>query len=700
MSLRLKPAAIVAALCVYFGAAANLPAQSLTPSGRAGFSASLVNGGVSIADPAIAWLGLDIQLEPKWHTYWQSPGDAGAAPEFDWSGSENVAAFDIEWPAPRRISEAGIDSFGYLGRVLLPIRLKLQDTQKPAHIRLKATLYVCATICTSNDIYFEAAIAPQSGDEVRRDLIAQWRERVPKASSTSMAVRSISLKAGETSALHIDVAATPPLQDADVFLSGDNTVAAERPRITAAADGSFAIDLPLIRDGKAPPKDQLRLTIVDGDRAITAPVPPEVFGSPGDAKAPDATGPHREAGSLWPILAIALLGGFVLNFMPCVFPVLSLKVLSLVGNAAQEPKTIRFGFLALAAGVIASFLALGAALSMLKIAGAEIGWGIQFQQPIFLFFMVCVLALLTANLIGLFDIRLPWRLSNAAGHLTGGHSHRAQFFNGFVMTLLATPCSAPFVGTAVSYSLAQGPLQIIAVFSSLGLGMASPYLIAASIPRAARLLPRPGSWMMAIRYIAAGALAVTAVWLLTVLAQVANMRTAIAIGATLGVPLWAAAVAQRRFAHVIAGILIIALAGAALVRPGPAELSAPNAAVQWQPFAPKTIDAMVREGKTVFVDIGAAWCLTCKVNEAFIIDSDAIRRRLATDVVPIQADWTKADSTITRYLQSHGRYGLPFNIVFGPAAPTGVVLPEILTETAVLEAFGRASGHTQLSKGE
>ncbi|MHB1207586.1 MAG: protein-disulfide reductase DsbD family protein, partial [Rhodospirillaceae bacterium] len=398
--------------------------------------------------------------------------------------------------------------------------------------------------------------------------------------------------------------------------------------------------------------------------------------------------------SVWSMIVLSLFGGLILNFMPCVFPVLSLKLFSLLAHPSQHAGAVRARFAASAAGVIASFIVLAAVLAMLKSAGAQIGWGIQFQQPLFLIGMVAILAALGANLLGLYEIRLPWWLARPLGHSAGGQSIGANFFNGFVMTLLATPCSAPFVGTAVAFALSQGPLQIFEIFAGLGLGMASPYLVLTAVPQVARLFPRPGRWMLTVRHIAAAAMVATAIWLLTILAQVSGIQVALFVGAFLGLLIWVLAVIRRRFAHTIAALLIVALTGAAIVAVEGRPWSNSDAATQevaWQPFAPKKIEALVQSGRTVFVDVGAAWCVTCKVNEALIINSDPIRQRLKSDIAPIRADWTRPDDTITAYLQSFGRYGLPFNAVFGPGAPGGIVLPELLTQEAVLSAFNKAS---------
>jgi suppressor for copper-sensitivity B len=678
--------------------ATSLMAQNRQSPVKANYSAELLTAGVDPQAPGSAWIGLDVRLGSGWHTYWRSAGDAGAPPEFDWSGSENVADVIVEWPAPKRITDAGIDTFGYADHVLFPVNVRLRDTAKPAHVSLKLALYVCSTICTRNDLQLEAAIRPDIHADDKQLIIDEWRDKVPREQAEDLSIRSVRLEQGPPARLRVSVIANPPLTKPDVFVDGDSAIVAGRPEFTAGYSGASFVTMPLQGVDAARPMGPLRITLVDGDRSVEAMLPQQ--GAPSLTSsamvAPPAGANPPTPVSLWSMVALSLLGGLVLNFMPCVFPVLSLKLLSLLAHPSHDAGAIRVRFAASAGGVLASFLALAAVLATLKSTGAQIGWGIQFQQPLFLIGMAAALAVFAANLLGLFEIRLPWLLARPLSQATGGHSIASHFLNGFVMTLLATPCSAPFVGTAVAFALSQGPLYIFLIFAGLGVGMATPYLLLAAVPQVGRLFPRPGRWMLHVRAVAAAAIAATALWLLTVLAQVSGPQTALLVGAALGFSAWILAVIRQRFAHAIAGVLILMLTGFTALASYRQLQSPPviSQDVQWLPLASARIDAMVRNGQTVLVDIGAAWCITCKVNDALIIDSEAIHRRLKTDVTPVRGDWTKPDTSIAAYLQSFDRFGLPFNAVFGPGAPAGIVLPELLTQEAVLNAFATASHST------
>ncbi|CCD91515.1 putative suppressor for copper-sensitivity B; protein-disulfide reductase [Bradyrhizobium sp. ORS 375] len=671
--------------------AASAGAAELRP--QPNLDTRLLVGDVAHTDNGVttAWAGLDVRLGTGWHTYWRSAGDAGAPPEFDWAGSANVADVTVEWPAPRRFSEQDIDTFGYDEHVLFPLRVRLQDGATPGHLRLKAILFVCSVICTQQETQLDADIPAVSSGPTDQSVIDEWRQIVPRETAPGLSITALRIDRQPKPQLRLEARATPPLRAPDIFVDGNDAVSGGRAEVSHSPGGDITVTVPLHGLDQAVAREPLRVTLVDGDRSIEAALPVRgdaVAAEPGQAK------PRATTASIWNILGVALLGGLILNFMPCVFPVLSLKLVSLVDYDPAHTLAPRPAFLATAAGVIASFVTLAIILSALKAAGAEVGWGLQFQQPAFLIAMIVVLTVFGANLLGLFEINLPWWIARRLGNAAGQRSVAGHAFNGFVMTLLATPCSAPFVGTAVAFALSQAAPQILLVFAALGLGMAAPYLGLAAAPRLAALFPRPGRWMLTLRAVAALAMIATASWLLTVLADISGVATAAVLAASLLAP--ALILTMLRFplrrtaagaGFTIATALVLASATVIKHPDGPGRWGE----IAWQPLVPTDITARVRAGHTVFVDIGASWCVTCKVNEKLVIDSAAVRSRLASGVVPVRADWTSRDDMIAAYLQSFGRYGLPFNVVFGPGAPAGIVLPELLTPQIVLDAIDTAS---------
>ncbi|MDE1932183.1 MAG: thioredoxin family protein, partial [Alphaproteobacteria bacterium] len=372
----------------------------------------------------------------------------------------------------------------------------------------------------------------------------------------------------------------------------------------------------------------------------------------------------------------------------CVLPVLALKLLGTVDHAARGRGAVRAGFVASAAGIVATFLALAGIAISFRAAGGAVGWGLQFQQPAFLVAMAAILTVFAANVWGLFEIPLP----AAVTALGEGRAHLGSFFAGVLATLLATPCTAPLLGTALGFALLSPPVVALAIFGAMGIGLALPYLAVAAAPALALWLPKPGAWMVELKRVLGVALAATAIWLLWILAAESGTAVAIVCGALLIAVVfafgWIRHAAPRRIA-------VVALIAAALVAPNlvapPLSAEAPDGF--WQPFDESRIAALVAQGDTIFVDVTADWCLTCKVNAGFALAPAAVRQRLAaTGVVAMRADWTRPNPAIARYLRAFGRYGIPFNVVYGPGAPQGIVLPEILTPDSVLGGLARAAG--------
>jgi suppressor for copper-sensitivity B len=438
------------------------------------------------------------------------------------------------------------------------------------------------------------------------------------------------------------------------------------------------------------------------------PIASDLFMGTAAPSAPSEKGPGR---GLAVMLLLALLGGLILNAMPCVLPVLSLKVFGLVRSAGHGRSEVVRGALATAAGILASFLALALAAIAAKAAGAAVGWGIQFQRPGFVAFLAVVVVLFCLNLWGLFEIPLPQRLARLGG--SGPREGLAgHFASGLFATLMATPCSAPFLGTAVGFALGQEAPSILAIFAAVGLGMALPYLLLAAAPGAARLLPRPGAWMDTLRGIMGFLLAAAAVWLFYVLSSQISLErlAAIQLGLlTLALFLW------LRHRHMASGsprngmrwiaeagmIAAVALTiGIAAVSPAVGSnprltAEAAPGLIEWQPWDRTRAESLAAEGQLVFVDVTADWCFTCKVNERLVLETPEIAGAFEEHgVVPMKADWTNRDDEISRFLAEHGRYGIPFYLLYRPGQEPRV-FSELLTKDGLQEAVQVAASVAQ-----
>lgn len=635
--------------------------------------------------------GLHLQLAEGWKTYWRSPGEVGLPPTIDWAGSENVANVDFLWPAPQRFTAFGIENFGYHDEVVFPLQVTLTDPGKPVRLNGRVSLLTCSAVCVPQDFTLTLSLPNASGiDAAAGALISAYADRVPgDGAATGLSVESAYLDP-EMTALILTARSESPFAGPDVFpelgegtafgqpdirLSDDNRLMWARLPILAAADTSQA----------------LQLTLTDGDRAAT--VQPAMSARPAEPPYTVDRILPGWADLAW-VAAVALLGGLVLNVMPCVLPVLSIKLSAALHFPDQSPGRIRRGFAVSALGVLAFMWVLAGATLAARGLGATVGWGLQFQNPVFLTVMLVVLVVFAANLFGAFEISLPSALQTRLARAGGGKGYGGDFATGAFAAILATPCSAPFLGTAVAFALAGQAIDIAVIFTALGLGLALPYLVVAAFPGLILRLPKPGRWMIWLKIALGLALAATAAWLFWVLIGVAGPRTAQGVG-LIGL-LMIALFWMPRLPGLarMSGVAVLMVSAVFLAGLLPNQSpSTGNLATNWVAFDRAKIPRLVSQGQVVFVDVTADWCLTCKANKALVLDREPVRSRLSTqDTIPMQADWTRPDEAISRYLEGFGRYGIPFNIVYGPAAPDGIVLPELLTTDIVTQALDNARG--------
>lgn len=411
-----------------------------------------------------------------------------------------------------------------------------------------------------------------------------------------------------------------------------------------------------------------------------------------------ASSPVSSRTPLLPMLALAVLGGLILNIMPCVLPVLSLKLLSLAGKAGARRGEVVTGAVATTAGILFSFWALALAAVAARTTGLVVGWGVQFQEPGFVAFLAVVVVLFCLNLWGVFEINLPQRLAGIATRaphegITG------HFATGLFATLMATPCTAPALGTAVSFALSQDAVTVFAMFSAVGIGMALPYLVLAVLPQSTRWLPRPGEWMLTLRVILGFLLAASAVWLLYVLsAQISAERLVVfqLVLLMMALLLWSCSRFRRTALRRAGGLgalatMVLAIGLVTQAQP-PANAGATlsHGLIPWVPFDRENAEQLARDGRLVFVDVTADWCLTCKANEGFVLETERIAGAFdRLRVVPMKADWTNPDASIAQFLMDHGRPGIPFYVLYGPGTKPHV-FGELLTKQAVLDALERA----------
>ncbi|MCV9963995.1 thioredoxin family protein [Pararhizobium sp. BT-229] len=622
----------------------------------------LLNGGYS-GTTGTALLGIEVAMPKGWHTYWKTAGEGGFPPEIDTSESSNIRSFDLAWPAPERIETAAVpgepalQTNGYMDRAVLPILVKPADPAKDVAVKLSLRLYACKDYCAAFERKLETTIKPASASASDQRKIAEWLRKVPRASSATLAVEPP--EALDDGRLSVTVTSTSPLTNPWLHVSNaDNT--------------PYTVEVQSIDPNRA------LFLVAPQDRSFAKSRTLEfVATADGHAATETYDRPVADAPLSWGIILTAFLGGLILNVMPCVFPVLSLKLMALTsGNV----RAARIGFAASSLGIVGSFVLLGGALAAMKAAGTEIGWGIQFQSPVFLATMTAVVLAFALGTAGLFEIALPHAVATRATQLTHGHGFGASLAQGFVATLLATPCSAPFVGTAVGFALAGSTWSILAVFAAMGVGMAAPYLLVSVTPGLSKVVPKPGAWMGRVRSTLSVALFATAGWLVMMLSSTIGdtvvfsiLTLAAIVGAVVG---WA----QRSEMAILAALVFVLPGIIGSVPSGNSD------GIAWQSFRPGKIQGLVDQGKTVLVYVTADWCITCKVNDRTTWNEPSTVEEVNQKAIPMKADWTRPDPAISSFLKQHGRFGIPFTVIYGPGR-NGTVLPEILTPEEVEKAL-------------
>ena len=694
-------AAMAWALYVCLGASSAMAAAS--PWKNADFvDARLISAVDGTGQLDAVPLGLELRMKEGWKTYWRSPGDAGLPPTLDWAASKNVKSAALAFPVPHRFEVLKNQTFGYKDSVVFPVTLTPIKAGGALDLKLAVDVLVCAHICVPQSLELALTVPagpPNPSEEAQ--LINRFQALVPRTGELGgLTIESVTARGtNEHPTLDVVAHATEPLVAPDLFVEVEPAIAFDPPRLELADSGrratfSFtpktALPVGATLAGRA-----VTLTFAGGDQAIER-AATIAAGAPVSTLTWFATNTA--------MIGVALLGGLILHLLPCVLPVLSLKLMSVVRHGDAPPARIRANFLATAAGVVFSLMLLAVTLIGLKSAGHLIGWGTQFQQPVFVTAMAAIVTLFAANMWGLFEITLPPSLSNFAGQAGSEESGLiGNFVIGAFATLLATPCSAPFVGTAVGFALSGGTGQILAIFLALGLGLASPYLVVAAFPATARALPKPGMWMVRLRQVLSLALGGTVVWLLTILPDQIGLVGTLVVGALL-IAMLASLYLNRDHQHeprpwprAAAAALCAAAIGLPLVLSRPVSVSsdlAEHDGITWVNFDRDQIKSLVSQGKTVFVDVTAGWCVVCKSNKKLVINTAAVKDKLASSAIAMRADWTSPDPKISAFLASFGRYGIPLNVVFGPAAPGGILLPELLTSGALFDAIDKASGKT------
>ncbi|MGI3074204.1 protein-disulfide reductase DsbD family protein [Vibrio alginolyticus] len=653
----------------------------------------VISGQVDAESKTVAGF-LEVRLAGDWKTYWRSPGEGGIAPSMTWDGSKNLSDIVWHWPHPKRFELLGIETLGYKGNVIFPMTLHVNDLDSPVVLNANLTLSSCTTVCVLTDYPFEISFIPSElkFSESAMHTYAQGMSLVPKPSPLIKNVNAIWDE--QNNKLQVTVENSMGWTEPDMLIDGTT----EEVRDSAFTQPVFEVEgnklvatFDVTNWMGTPQLDEQTITVTLDDNNFIAEHATTVKSQ--------MVIEDRGNFNIAQMILFALFGGFILNIMPCVLPVLGMKLSSIVSTQGLEKRQIRFQFLSSSLGILVSFWLIALFLTVLKLSGSAIGWGIQFQNAWFIGLMVFITGVFGANMLGLFEIRLS---SNTNTWLAtkGDNSYKGHFTQGMFATLLATPCSAPFLGTAVAFALATSVPVMFLIFTALALGMASPWIAVALFPSVALRLPKPGQWMNKIKLLFGFMMLITSVWLLSLLSNHVPMLWVyvISIVALALFVMRTLRVYGKKVATWTGGALIILVSASLVVGSITSNKSAtllppePN----WEPLSTTAIENHIADGKVVFVNVTADWCITCKANKIGVLLQDPVYGMLHhSEVVAMEGDWTVPSQSVTSYLQKNGRFGVPFNIVYGPKAPNGITLPIILTDESVISAIETANGNNK-----
>lgn len=591
--------------------------------------------------PTKILIGLKANLLPEWKIYWRNPGDAGLPPEIKWEAGNNIKSMNLQFPNPKRFKFFGIETFGYENEVIFPIVIERLNKNKKISGQLLFEAQVCAEICVPVSFNYDLSkLTKNYKNNSKLSDILKYKSKVPK----NVGHKDLELFSFDKfdSKLKLTFINKLNINPYDIIVEDNKGFILEKPSYSKTGE---VLNLTInFKDNKNYEFEFLKLTFLNNENSYE-----RIITNTSNLHNKNILNFNKNKISIGvEIFIIALIGGFILNFMPCVLPVLSLKMVQLVNlrtvNKVIFRKKILFNIL----GILTSFLLLAVGTYIVKSAGELVGWGVQFQNPSFLIFMILLTAFFGFNLLGLFNLFLPPKILNILSYR--GEGFLGDFITGITLTLLATPCTAPLVGTAVGFALSGGTFEIFSILLIMGLGLSLPLILIMLFPKIISIIPKPGEWLVTFKKFMAIFLLLTSLWLINLLIKLeTKIETNINNYSSLEIVNWDI---NKNF-------------------------SLPN--------------QLAAKGEIVFVDITADWCLTCQVNKALVLDTKKISEIFNSNNVKVLVlDWTKPNENIKNFLTKKGRYGIPYNEIYGPLLLNGKILSELLTIKEIQKYINKA----------
>ncbi|MCC5914361.1 MAG: thioredoxin family protein [Balneolaceae bacterium] len=684
----------------------------------------LISENLTIQPGQTFWIGVRMNLRDGWYVYYRNPGDSGMPLMTEWMQDEDFQVGEIEWPYPVWIDvAAGLASYGYYGSELFMMEATAPEDLQPGSevtLRAEADYLICEKVCIPEyaDLELTLRVTDEEPEyhDAHLDLFSDTRSRLPVVLPYWDASAEVT-DDGNTILLELTTSEFDLLDYSEViyFANEEGEIEnANKPQFRV--DGNSVI-IEMQKSGyKSDDVSRVWGLVYNADgwdeagsiRAITVDIDLS-----GDQSIADRSSERDSPipASMWMILIFAFTGGLILNLMPCVFPILSIKIMNFMQMSGHNPAEVKKHGWVFGLGVLLSFLFLAGLLLGLRAAGQELGWGFQLQTPAFIAFMTFLMFGLGLSLMGVFEIGSS--LINVAGKAGNAEGLRGSFFSGVLATVLATPCTAPFMGTALGVAITLPAHTALLIFAMLGVGMAAPYILLSSFPALMKFLPKPGAWMETFKQAMAFPLFATAIWLIWVFGQQAGVDglTKLLVGLLLlSIAIWiinrwkAYKISSRAriFSRSVATLLIVGgffiAASSDPVSTGSEEIAADGFGITWEPFTQNVVDQHRADGKNIFIDFTAVWCITCKANERIIFSSDRVKNRFEElGFVMVKADWTNRNPEITRALESFGRNGVPLYVIYSGELDEPMVLPELLTPGIVLDALDRIPNRSGLT---
>lgn len=668
-----------------------LGASALFEAGSSVSEAKLTSSVEGVGDQITIWVDLDIHLKPGWKTYWRTPGASGYGMKIDWSASQNLKSAEFYWPAPVKFETFKLIANGYKDEVIFPIQVTLAKQHAPLVLKGNLDYLACDEGNCIPQTKTVTLIVPDkpSIPSANANEIASAIKRLPEKNNPDLTINSVQFIYNENteSYLRLIVFHKLPLVSPEIFIEGAGNLYFDKKFSLQENHNTSVIDIPIYNNEK---KEQTHVSNVIGKKlTITL-----ASGKVAIEKTVSVISPPLSTQDTFIMYGFAFLGGFILNFMPCVLPIILLKIFSLTKYGGMGEDSVRRALFFSIMGIISSFIVLGLISIGFSSLGVSFGWGMQFQEPIFLVIMMLMLTLFAANFWGFYEIILPEPLTSLGYEYTEREGNIGDFLSGMFATLLATPCSAPYLGTAITFALSRGATEILLIFFFLGLGLSFPFILVMMFPKIATHLPKPGQWMYVFKHVLGWGFFLTVIWLFYVLSsQVPYNISVFILIIMLFIPFffWLRKKIpsyRRVFTSGVIIVFILPFLTLSLEHMKEKQVISKQENIKEASMA---IKSNLQKGQVVFVIVTADWCITCKANEFLVLDTQNVKNLLKENhVKSITIDWTSKDPSVYEYLKSFNHNGIPFFAVYGPHKPYGQPLPQILTYSIVNEAIKNA----------